>query len=90
MARTAVIVRERQAEALRMSVGLTVLNDTVEIFLTEKLKVDKDIQTHLEAIRDLRLKIYSTVSGLRGLSVEYITPEEMADKLLEYDKVLPY
>jgi len=89
MAKIAVIVRDRQNEALRMSIGLTVLNDTVDIFITEKLKKKNkgNSETHLEAIRDLKLKVYSTVSGLE---FEYMSPERLADKLLEYDKVLPY
>lgn len=90
MAKFAVIIRDRQAEGLRMSVGLTVLNDTVEIFFTEPLIDDESAETHLEAIRDLNLKIYSVVPGIKGLSFEHISPEIMADKLLGYDKVLPY
>lgn len=89
MAKLAVVVGNRQSEALRMSIGLTVLNDTVDIFITEKFK-DKDnesTETHLEAIKALKLKLYSTVSGSE---FEYISPEALADKLLEYDRVLPY
>jgi len=87
MKKIAVIVRDRQSEALRMSVGLTVLNDTVEIFITEKLKDDENTEAQMEAIKDLKLKTYSTVAGSE---FEYISPEAMADKLLEYDRVLPY
>jgi hypothetical protein len=88
MAKIAVIVRDSQSEALRMSVGLTVLNDMVDIFITEKLKKNNEnSETHLETIRDLKLKIYSTISGSE---FEYMSPEKMADKLLEYDRVLPY
>ena len=87
MANIAVIVRGSQSEALRMSIGLTVLNDKVDIFITEKLKKNENSKNHLEAIRDLNLKVYSTVpdSGF-----EYITLEKMGDKLLEYDKVITY
>lgn len=89
MAKIAVIVRNRQGEALRMSVGLTVLNDTVDIFITEKFKKNnkENSEKHLEAIMDLKLKVYSIVPGSE---FAYISPEEMADKLLEYDRVLPY
>ena len=87
MKQFAVIVRDRQSEALRMSVGLTVLNDTVEIFITEKLAEDENAESHLKTIKDMELKIYSTVSGTE---FEYVSTEAMADKLLEYDGVLPY
>ena len=87
MANIAVIARDRQAEALRMSIGLTVLNDSVDIFLTEKFKKEESAETQLEVIRNLNLKIYSTVSGSQ---FEYISPDALSDKLLEYEKVLPY
>ena len=87
MANIAVIARDRQAEALRMSIGLTVLNDSVDIFLIEKFKKEESAETQLEVIRDLNLKIYSTVSGSQ---FEYISPDALSDKLLEYEKVLPY
>jgi hypothetical protein len=87
MARIAVIARDKQGEALRMSIGLTVLDDSIDIFITEKLKKDESIETQIEALRDLKLNVYSTRSDSE---FTYISPEAMADKLLEYDKVLPY
>ncbi len=87
MANIAVVARDKQGEALRMSIGLTVLNDSLDIFLTEKFKKEEITETQLEVIRDLNLKIYSTVSGSQ---FEYISPEALADKLLEYEKILPY
>lgn len=87
MANIAVVARDKQGEALRMSIGLTVLNDSIDIFLTEKFKKEESTETQLEVIRDLNLKIYSTVSGSQ---FEYISPEALADKLLEYEKILPY
>ena len=87
MAKIAVIARDRQSEALRMSVGLTVLNDKVDIFITEKFEKNESNETHFEVIRDLKLKIYSTVPGSE---FEHISPEALADKLLEYDKIVPY
>ena len=87
MANIAVVARDKQGDALRMSIGLTVLNDSLDIFLTEKFKKEEITETQLEVIRDLNLKIYSTVSGSQ---FEYISPEALADKLLEYEKILPY
>ena len=90
MAKFAVIIRNRQAEGLRMCVGLTVLNDTVEIFITEPIKDTEDTAPHLDAIRDLKLKVYSIVPGIKAVACEHINIDTMAEKLLKYDKVLPY
>lgn len=85
--RIAVIVRERQSEALRMSVGLTVLDDQVEIFITEPLKDDPKTLTELEGAMELGLKIYSITENQR---FQRLSLQEMADKILEYDHIIPY
>jgi len=85
----AVIVRERQGEALRVSGGLTLADDTIEVFvLDQKLeKDDPEIAKPLELVNDLDLKMYSNnpENGYTTISLE-----EMANKLLEYDLVVPY
>jgi hypothetical protein len=85
----AVIVRERQGEALRVSGGLTLADDTVEVFvLGGKLdRNDPAIAQPLELVTDLDLKVYATnpESGFTTLSLE-----DMAKKLLEYDIIVPY
>lgn len=85
--RIAVIVRERQSEALRMGVGLTVLDDQVEIFITEPLKDDPKTLTELEGAMELGLKIYSITENQR---FQRLSLQEMADKILEYDHIIPY
>lgn len=85
--RIAVIVRKRQSEALRMSVGLTVLDDQVEIFITEPLKDDQKTITELEGATELGLKVYSITEDQR---FQRLGLQEMAEKLLEYDHIIPY
>ena len=85
----AVIVRDRQAEALRVSGGLTLADDVIEIFILDR-KLDKanpEIAQPLELVTDLDLKVYSNnpENGYTTISLE-----EMAKKLLEYDIVVPY
>jgi hypothetical protein len=85
----AVIVRDRQSEALRVSGGLTLADDTVEVFVLEG-KLDKNdpaIVQPLELVADLDLKVYATNpdSGFTTLGIE-----DMAKKLLEYDIIVPY
>lgn len=85
----AVIVRERQGEALRVSGGLTLADDTIEVFVLDRKleKDDPEIAKPLELVNDLELKMYSNnpENGYTTISLE-----EMANKLLEYDLVVPY
>lgn len=85
----AVIVRDRPAEALRVAGGLTLADDTIEVFVLDG-KLDKsspDIAMPLELATDLDLKVYSN-NAENGFIP--ITIDEMASKLLEYDIVVPY
>ncbi len=85
----AVIVRDRPAEALRVAGGLTLADDTIEVFVLDK-KLDKsnaEIVAPLELVTELELKMYSN-NPENGYTA--ITLEEMAKKLLEYDVVVPY
>lgn len=87
--RIAVIVRDRPAEALRVAGGLTLADDTIEVFVLDR-KLDKEapeIVQPLELVTDLELKMYSN-NPENGCTT--IILEEMAKKLLEYDLVVPY
>jgi hypothetical protein len=85
----AVIVRDRPAEALRVAGGLTLADDTIEVFVLDRKldKEDPEIAQPLELATDLELTIYSN-NPENGYTT--ITLEEMAKKLLEYDLVVPY
>jgi hypothetical protein len=84
-----VIVRDRQAEALRVAGGLTLADDAIEVFVLDR-KLDKKDPANaqpLELVTDLDLKVYSNnaENGYTAMSVE-----ELAKKMLEYDIVVPY
>lgn len=87
--RIAMIVRDRQGEALRVAGGLTLVDDTVEVFVLDRKldAVDPEVARPLELVSELGLKLYSNVVQN---GVETITLEDMAKKLLEYDVVVPY
>jgi len=87
--RIAVIVRDRQGEALRVACGLTLADDTIEVFVLDRKldKGDPEIAKPMELVSDLDLKVYSN-NPENGFTA--ITTEEMAKKLLEYDIVVPY
>ncbi len=85
----AVIVRDRQGEALRVAGGLTLADDTIEVFILDR-KLDKnnpEIAQPLELVTELDLKVYSN-NAENGYTT--ISLEEMAKKLLEYDFAVPY
>ncbi len=87
--RIAVIVRDRPSEALRVAGGLTLADDTIEIFVLDRKldKNDPEIAQPFELATELELKMYSN-NPENGFTT--ITLEEMAKKLLEYDLVVPY
>ncbi len=85
----AIIVRDRQAEALRVAGGLTLADDTIDVFVLDR-KLDQEnpeVAQPLELATELELKMYSN-NPENGCTT--ITLEEMAKKLLEYDLVVPY
>ncbi len=86
----AVIVRDRQSEALRVAGGLTLADDIIDVFVLDR-KMDKnspELASPLELVVDLNeQKVYSNNpdNGFETISIE-----DMAKKLLEYDIVIPY
>jgi hypothetical protein len=85
----AVVVRDRQGEALRVAGGLTLADDTIEVFIldTKLGKNNPEVSQPLELVTELELKVYSNnpENGYTTISLQ-----EMAKKLLEYDVVVPY
>ncbi|BCB96846.1 hypothetical protein JZK55_17680 [Dissulfurispira thermophila] len=84
----AVIVRDRQSEALRMSIGLSVLNDVDIYIFDRRLESSDDILLNLEMIKELKLGLYTNTTLNEG--IEYIPIEDIAKRLLKYDNILPY
>ena len=87
--RIAVIVRDRPAEALRVAGGLTLADDTIEVFILDRKldKVDPAVALPLELVTELDLKVYSN-NAENGYPT--VTIEEMAKNILDYDLVIPY
>ena len=85
----AVLVRDRQGEALRMAVGIILLDDVIDVYVLDR-KVEKsgNNELYLETIVDMEMDAFSNVSENEGM--EYLTAEEIATRLLDYDHVLPY
>jgi hypothetical protein len=86
--RIAVLVRERQAEALRMAVGLTLQDDEVNVYVMDgKLEDNPAVRMNVEVLGELRVRIYTNNAEN---SFEFMSTEDIAKALVTYDTVLPY
>lgn len=87
--RIAVLVRERQAEGLRMALGLVLLDDTVDVYVLDRTLEDSDdVRRQLSTLKEFDFRIYSNNPENRDL--ECLPTEEIARRLPEYDHALPY
>ena len=86
--KVAILVRDRQDEALRMGVGVTLADDEISVFVMDtKLEPDENMSLNLETMPDLDVKI---VTNNPDNPYEQMTTEEIAKALPEYDIVIPY
>ena len=85
----AVIIRDRQGEALRMALGLVLADDAVTVFNLEKpIDRNDDNNLNIESLEMMDCKLYSVNEADEGF--EQINMQEIPLKLLEYDHVIPY
>lgn len=87
--RIAVLVTDRQGEALRMSLGLLLLGDLVDVYVMDReLEKTQENLLHLETMKEFDVKLYTNSRPNEGM--EYLSTEEIAQRLSQYDHVLPY
>jgi len=85
----AVLVRDRQSEAVRMSVGLTLMDDIIDVYvLDRKLEDTEENALNVELMQELEMSLYS--NHKENADMQYLSTEEIARKLPEYDHVLAY
>lgn len=85
----AVLVRDRQSEALRISVGITIMDDIIDVYvLDRKLDETEEISMNLEALNDLGMNVYT--NSKENQNIEYISTDNLSKKILEYDNILAY
>lgn len=85
----AVLVRERQGEALRVAAGLTLKADRVEFFvLDRRIAETPENLTYLGVLEEIGVRGATNCAANAGL--ELLTNEELARRLLACDVVLPY
>ncbi len=85
----AVLTRDRQDEAIRMSAGLILADDAIQLFvLDRKLEPTEANTMNVELLKDMDQKVYTNFPGNEGM--ELLSNEQIAAKLLECDNILPY
>lgn len=85
----AVLVRDRQEEALRMSLGITIMDDAIDVYvLDRKAEETEKNQMNIEMMKEMEIKIFTNYKGNEGM--EYLTTEEISERLLSYDHILAY
>jgi hypothetical protein len=85
----ALLVRERQEEALRMGVGIILLDDQVDVYvLDRKVEETEANSLNLETMKDLDMNVYTNVKENEGL--EFLDTEEIGRRLAGYDHIIPY
>lgn len=85
----AVVVRDRQDEAIRMSIGLTLMDDSVDVFLiNSKLIKTKQNALNIDTLDEMGVKVYSNIEG--DSESNYVPTDIMVKDLLSYDHILSY
>jgi hypothetical protein len=85
----AVLVRERQSEALRMSLGLILVDDQVDIYvLDRKLQVAGETALHLDTTKEMEMQVHTNCR--ENEDMEFLPLDEIARRLAQYDHILAY
>ncbi len=85
----AVMVGEKQDEALRMGVGLTLADDEIHVYLLDKKVAKNDANDlNLETMVDLDVAVFTNTAD--NADYELVSNEDIAAKLLDYDHVFMY
>lgn len=89
MSKIAILINDRQAEAIRMSSGITLLDDVVEMFfLDAAIDGSDDVEMMLEIAGEMELPMFSNVAENTQMTI--MSTEELHNKLLEYDHIIAY
>jgi len=85
----AVVVRDRQDEALRMSIGIILLDDQIDVYVVDHpLSINENNSLYLETIEDMEMSAFTNVAANKGMQL--LTIQEIATRLPDYDHVIPY
>ena len=86
----AVLVRERQGEALRMALGAVLADDQITVYNIgmQPIEVNDDNNLNVESLKMMDVPIFSLHSA--DSEFETIMMQQVPEKLLGYDHVIPY
>lgn len=85
----AVIVRDREGEALRMSLGLVLADDEVSVFnLGSVIERNDDNNLNIESLEMMDCILYSV--NEKDDNFQTIAMQDVPAKLLDYDHVVAY
>ena len=84
----AILVRDRQSEAFRMAVGLTLADDEINAFVVgDKVELTEDVELNTETLKDMDGKIFTKNPDD---PFDQMSLEDMAKALADYDVIVPY
>lgn len=87
--RIAVLVRERQDEALRVAVGLTLKDDRVEVFVLDRpLERTRENVMNVEVLEEMEMRVATTSPD--DAVLERLSVAELARRVLACDIILTY
>lgn len=85
----AVLAGDRQEEALRMSIGLILFDDIIDVYLLDrKLNENDKNALNLETMRDMEMKVYTNFEQNEGM--ELLSDSDIAQRLTDYDHIIYY
>ena len=85
----AVLTRDRQGEALRMALGIILMDDVIDVYVLDRqLEENADINLNIQTMEDMDMQLYTNCRENNNL--DYLTTEEIAQKLCDYDHIVFY
>lgn len=85
----AVLVRERQGEALRMALGLILMDDIIDVYVLDRnIEDTEENRMSIETMKDMDMNLYTNVQ--KNAALQYVQTGEIAGLLPEYDLIVPY
>jgi hypothetical protein len=86
----AVLVQDRQGEALRMALGLTLADDEITVINIglQPIEANDDNNLNIESLQMMDCPLFSVHEA--DAEFENISMQQIPEKLLDYDHVIPY
>lgn len=87
--KVAVIAKDRKDEAIRMAVGLSLMDESIDVFVIDgKLEDSEKNRLNIETMEMTDIRPYTNSRDNEGM--EQLTTEDIAQRLLGYDIVISY